>query len=161
MKLTIDRRTLLLASSAALIARPSFGAASHQVEMLNKDPDDSKARMVFKPNLVVIQPGDTVSFVGTDRGHNCEIIEGMIPDGAEGWKGKINDDVEVTLDVPGFYGVKCTPHVGQGMVGLVVVQGDGMMDNLEAAQGVKQRGQAKKRFQAIWEAAEAEGILSA
>ncbi|MEL6171145.1 MAG: pseudoazurin [Pseudomonadota bacterium] len=161
MKLTIDRRTLLLASSAALIARPSFAAETHTVEMLNKDPDDSKARMVFKPNLVVVQAGDTISFVGTDRGHNCEVIDGMVPEGAEGWKGKINDDIEVTLDQPGFYGYKCTPHVGQGMVGLVIVQGDGMMDNLEAAQSVRQRGQAKKRWGAIWEEAEAQGLLSA
>jgi hypothetical protein len=41
------------------------------------------------------------------------------------------------------------------MVGLIVVQGDGMMDNLAAAQDVRQRGRASAAFDEIWaEAAE-------
>ncbi|MEM6589642.1 MAG: pseudoazurin [Pseudomonadota bacterium] len=162
MTLALSRRTLLLAGTAALIARPAMAeATTHTVEMLNKDPEDSKQRMVFKPAFLMINPGDTVQFVSADKGHNSEIIKDMMPDGAEGWKGKINEDVAATFEKPGFYGYKCTPHVGTGMVGLIVVQGDGMMDNLEAAQKVKHRGQAKKRFSALWEMAEEAGVLSA
>ncbi|MEL7013421.1 MAG: pseudoazurin [Pseudomonadota bacterium] len=162
MTLALSRRTLLLAGTAALIARPAVAeATTHTVEMLNKDPEDSKQRMVFKPAFLLVNPGDTVQFVSADKGHNSEIIDDMIPEGAEGWKGRINDDVEVTLETPGFYGYKCTPHVGTGMVGLIVVQGDGMMDNLEAAQKVRHRGQAKKRFEALWEMAEESGVMSA
>lgn len=162
MTLALSRRTLLLAGTAALIARPAIAeATTHVVEMLNKDPEDSKQRMVFKPAFLMVNPGDTVQFVSADKGHNSEVIDDMIPEGAEGWKGRINDDVEVTLETPGFYGYKCTPHVGTGMVGLIVVQGDGMMDNLEAAQKVKHRGQAKKRFEALWEMAEEAGVMSA
>ena len=47
------------------------------------------------------------------------------------------------------------------MVGLIVVEGEGMMDNLEAAQKVRHRGQAKKRFEALWEMAEEAGVMSA
>ncbi|MEM7732578.1 MAG: pseudoazurin [Pseudomonadota bacterium] len=162
MTLALSRRTLLLAGTAALIARPAMSeATTHTVEMLNKDPEDSKQRMVFKPSFLMINPGDTVQFVSADKGHNSEVIDDMMPEGAEGWKGRINDDVEVTLEQPGFYGYKCTPHVGTGMVGLIVVQGDGMMDNLEAAQKVRHRGQAKKRFEALWEMADEAGVLSA
>ncbi len=162
MTLALSRRTVLLAGTAALIARPAIAeATTHTVEMLNKDPEDAKQRMVFKPAFLMVNPGDTVQFVSADKGHNSEVIDDMIPEGAEGWKGRINDDVEVTLDTPGFYGYKCTPHVGTGMVGLIVVQGDGMMDNLEAAQKVKHRGQSKKRFEALWEMAEEAGVMSA
>ena len=162
MTLALSRRTILLAGTAALIARPAIAeATTHTVEMLNKDPEDAKQRMVFKPAFLMVNPGDTVQFVSADKGHNSEVIDDMIPEGAEGWKGRINDDIEVTLDTPGFYGYKCTPHVGTGMVGLIVVQGDGMMDNLEAAQKVRQRGQAKKRFEALWEMAEEAGVMSA
>ncbi|MEO0372500.1 MAG: pseudoazurin [Pseudomonadota bacterium] len=163
MTLALSRRTLLLAGTAALIARPAIAEepTTHTVEMLNKDPEDPKQRMVFKPAFLMANPGDTVQFVSADKGHNSEVIEDMMPEGAEGWKGKINDDIAVTLEQPGFYGYKCTPHVGTGMVGLIVVQGEGMMDNLEAAQDVRQRGQAKKRFEALWEMAEEAGVLSA
>ena len=66
-------------------------------------------------------------------------------------EGAINDDIEITVSVPGFYGYKCTPHATVGMVGLIVVQGDGMMDNREAAQGVRQRGRARQVWDEIWE----------
>lgn len=163
MTLALSRRTLLLAGTAALVARPAMSEepTTHTVEMLNKDPEDAKQRMVFKPAFLVVKPGDTVQFVSADKGHNSEIIDDMIPEGAEGWKGRINDDVAVTLETPGFYGYKCTPHVGTGMVGLIVVEGDGMMDNLEAAQKVRHRGQAKKRFEALWEMAEESGVMAA
>ena len=162
MTLALSRRTVLLAGTAALIARPAIAeATTHTVEMLNKDPEDAKQRMVFKPAFLMVNPGDTVQFVSADKGHNSEVIDDMIPEGAEGWKGRINDDVEVTLDTPGFYGYKCTPHAATGMVALIVVEGEGKLDNLEAAQGVRQRGRAKKVFEEIWEEAAELGLLEA
>ncbi len=73
--------------------------------------------MVFEPALVKIEPGDTVKFVATDKGHNAETIKGMLPAGAAPFVGKINQDIAVTFDKPGVYGVKCLPHYGMGMVG--------------------------------------------
>jgi pseudoazurin len=75
----------------------------------------------------------------------------MLPEGAETWKGKINKDISVTFDKPGFYGYVCTPHTSLGMVGLIIVKGDGMMDNMEAAKTVKQKGKARKAWKEIWE----------
>lgn len=153
MTLKITRRTVIATGAAAILAHPAMAqdATVHEVQMLNADPDDRRARQVFKPRIVVAQPGDTIRFVATDRGHNSEGIEDMMPAGTDVWEGGINDDIEVTLDTPGFYGYKCTPHASVGMVGLIVVQGDGMMDNLEDAQGVRQRGKARQVWDDIWE----------
>ncbi|RZJ38429.1 MAG: pseudoazurin, partial [Brevundimonas sp.] len=68
-----------------------------------------------------VRAGDTVKFIATDRGHNAASITGMTPDGATPFNGRINQEIEVTLTVPGLYGYKCTPHTGMGMVGLIQV----------------------------------------
>ncbi|MEM1381947.1 MAG: pseudoazurin [Pseudomonadota bacterium] len=156
----INRRTFTIATAGLAILPPSLALASgHQVEMLNKHPSDN-TRMVFDPRLITVNVGDTVTFVPTDKSHNSESIKGMAPDGAELWKGKINQEVAVTFSQPGYYGYKCTPHVALGMVGLIVVEGDGKLDSLEAAKAVKHRGKAKKVFQEIWAEAESQGLTA-
>ena len=59
--------------------------------------------------------------LATDKGHNAEIGKGMLPDGAEAFKGKINEEIEITLDVEGVYGVICKPHYAMGMVVTIAV----------------------------------------
>ncbi|MCV6584204.1 MAG: pseudoazurin [Marinibacterium sp.] len=161
---TPTRRSVLALSAAlvALMAAPAFAqdAQTHVVQMLNKHPEDKKQRMVFHPRVIKIAPGDTVVFESTDKGHNSQSIKGMIPDGAEPWNSKINTDVEITFDQPGVYGYRCTPHAAMGMVGLVIVEGDGMLDNLDAAKSVKQRGRSKAAFEEIWQEADDAGFLS-
>ena len=115
-------------------------AEEHVVEMLNKG---EKGVMVFQPNLVHAAPGDTVKFVPTDKSHNVETIKGMIPEGAESFKSKMNEEFTVTFDKDGVYGVKCTPHYGMGMVALIVV---GQPVNAHEAKAVKQTGKAKAAF---------------
>ena len=44
-----------------------------------------------------------------------------IPEGAEGFAGKINEEIEIVLDVEGLYGVKCKPHFNMGMVMTIAV----------------------------------------
>lgn len=129
---------------AALLLTGAAQAADHQVQMLNKG---DKGAMVFQPDLVVVAPGDTVTFVPTDKSHNAESIKGMAPEGAEPFKGKMNEQITVTFDKEGAYGVKCAPHYGMGMVALVVV---GKPANLEEAKAVKQTGKAKKAFDEIF-----------
>ena len=164
MTLRVTRRETIvgLGSVAMTGVVPSLvladGHATHEVMMYNKDPDDPKRKMVFAPHIIQVNAGDTVKFVSAQKGHFSQSIKKMIPDGAEHWKGKMNKDMEITLTVPGFYGYQCTPHAGNGMVGLIVVEGEGKLDNLEAAKKVKHRGKAKKVFKAIWEEAEAAGF---
>ncbi len=109
-------------STAAVMAALGGAAAAEtfDVQMLNRSDNGV---MVFEPASLRVAVGDTVKFVPTDRGHNAESMEGMIPEGAEPFKGKINEEIEVTLTEEGFYGVKCTPHFGMGMV-MVIAVGD-------------------------------------
>ena len=128
----------------ALLGSAPAGAAEHEVKMLNKG---AEGMMVFEPSYLKIAPGDTVHFVATDKGHNVLSIEGMIPPGATPFAGKMNEDVTVTFDKPGTYGIECKPHYGMGMVGLIVV-GDPV--NLADAQAVPQKGKAKKKFEQLF-----------
>ncbi|MHA7971700.1 pseudoazurin [Rhizobium sp. CAU 1783] len=118
-------------------------AADFEVHMLNKGKDGA---MVFEPAGLKIAAGDSVTFIPTDKGHNAESIKGMIPEGATEFKGKMNEQIKVTFSVPGAYGVKCAPHVGMGMVGVVVV-GDASA-NLEAFKAVKLPKKAQERVEA-------------
>jgi len=156
----LNRRLFLAGTTAIAVSGPVFAQASHIVEMLNKHPDNKKLRNVFSPNILKIQPGDTVTFTPADKGHNSVSIDGMMPEGAEPWKGKTSREISVTLDVPGIYGYKCQPHYGVGMVGLILVEGEGMADNLETAKGIKQRGKAKAAFADLWDQVEAQGLLA-
>lgn len=118
-------------------------AADHEVHMLNKG---AAGAMVFEPSSLKVAVGDTVTFVPTDKSHNAETVAGLIPDGATPFKGKMNEAVKVTFDVSGAYVVKCAPHVGMGMIGLVVV-GDGPV-NLEAVKTAKVPKKARERLDA-------------
>jgi len=131
---------LIAAAVALLSLAGAANAEEHVVQMLNKG---EKGAMVFQPAFIRAAPGDTVKFVPTDKSHDAETIKDMIPDGAEPFKGKPSEEITVTLTKEGFYGVKCAPHYGMGMVALSLV---GKPVNLEAAQAVKQIGKAKPVF---------------
>ena len=163
MSNSTTRRTFL-ASTAAMTLLPALPALADGhgptvVEMVNVHPENKRLRNAFYPRVLAVEPGTTVKFQSTDRGHNSAAIDGMIPECVEAWDGKINDDIEVTFDTPGVYGYKCTPHVASGMVALIFVKGEGMLDNLEDAQGVRQRGKAKSTFEDLWEEAAEMGLL--
>ncbi len=97
--------TLALAASAAVIAG-SAAAADFEVHMLNKGADGV---MVFDPLLTKVKPGDTVTFVPIDKGHNAETVKDTIPDGAAAFRGKTNETVKQTFSMPGAYVIKCLP----------------------------------------------------
>ena len=40
----------------------------------------------------------------------------MAPEGSAGFKGEINEEIEVMFDTAGLYGIKCKPHFAMGMV---------------------------------------------
>ena len=160
MTTSLNRRNFLAITAAIAVVGPANAAGNtHKVEMLNRHPDNKKLRNVFSPNILKIQPGDTVDFLPTDKGHNSVSIDGMLPEGAEPWKGKTSKAVSVTYEVPGVYGYKCLPHYGLGMVGLIIVEGEGMENNAEAARAVKQRGKAKSAFEALWDEVDEKGLL--
>tara|TARA_Y100000589_G_scaffold329040_1_gene374600 strand:- start:2003 stop:2428 length:426 start_codon:yes stop_codon:yes gene_type:complete len=115
-------------------------AADLTIDMLNKR-DDGK-RMVYSLEVAKIDAGQSIKWVAKDKGHNVEMIKG--PDGASlPKKSKLNEDVTIKFDTPGIYLYKCTPHVGMGMIGLVVVGGD--TSNKDAIMKVKLGGKSKKK----------------
>jgi len=113
-------RSFLLGMTIILAAASGAQAEMHEVRMLNRG---ASGPMVYEPDFLQIAPGDTVKFLATASGHNAATIEGMVPAGHSGFKGGINEEIEVTLDREGFYGIKCSPHIGMGMV-MVVRVGD-------------------------------------
>jgi pseudoazurin len=121
------------------------GAAEYEIDQLNMG---AHGMFQLEPSFLKIQPGDTVHFVAKNKGHNVESIKGMIPQGAQPFKGEMNKDLTVTFTKPGVYGVKCTPHYGMGMVALIIV-GD-PSSNLKVAEAASQPGKAKHAFEELF-----------
>ena len=119
----------MIASSLAISVALTGAAVAEdfEVQMLNSG---DAGPMVFEPAFLQVAPGDTVTFIATDRGHNAETIDGMMPEGAEGFEGRINEEIAVTFDVEGFYGIRCKPHFAMGMV-MTIAGGD----SVEAPEG--------------------------
>lgn len=127
----LNRKLALIAAPILLCLTMGTMAAEHEIKMMNRG---EAGQMVFEPAFLQIEKGDTVKFIATDKGHNAETIAGMIPEGAAPFKGKINEEIEVTFDVEGAYGYKCAPHFAMGMVGLIVVgSAPANLDALNAA----------------------------
>jgi len=140
------RMSLPIAAAFALAAG-SASAAEIEVRMLNKG---AEGPMVFEPAFVKAAPGDVIRFVPTDKGHNAETIEGMLPDGTAAAIGKMNEELVLTVEKPGVYGLKCKPHYAMGMVALVVAGEPGPAD---AAKAVPHPGKAKTVFAQLFERA--------
>ncbi len=122
------------------ISTNSIFAAEIEVKMLNKDSDGNK--MIFEPMLIKAEKGDTVTFLPTEKGHMAASIKGMLPKGIKKFKGKINKPVSIVVSEDGFYGIKCTPHLANGMVAIIVVgdvNPDGFLDGVKLPKKSKAR----------------------
>ncbi|MFQ5658955.1 MAG: plastocyanin/azurin family copper-binding protein [Gammaproteobacteria bacterium] len=82
----------------------------------------------FAPKILFIQPGDTVQWTRMSPIHDAQSMEGLIPEGAKGWKFAVGENGKVTLDKEGVYVYKCNPHYAVGMAGAIIV---GKATNLE------------------------------
>ncbi|MCZ7851449.1 MULTISPECIES: pseudoazurin [Agrobacterium] len=131
-----------LAILAGLFAFPAL-AAEIEVKMLNKGSDGQA--MVFEPATVKAAVGDIITFVPVDKGHDAAAVKDMIPEGVADFKGKMNETVKVIVEKEGAYVVKCTPHLGMGMIALVVV-GDAAPANLDAVKNGKLPKKARDRL---------------
>ncbi|MGH8533974.1 MAG: plastocyanin/azurin family copper-binding protein [Gammaproteobacteria bacterium] len=89
--------------------------------------------MKFDPVVAFVKAGDTVIWTGLPTAsHDAVAIPSMIPEGAEVFNKK-EEGATVTLNKEGAYVYKCSPHLGLGMVGAIVV-GDKMPANMEQIQ---------------------------
>ena len=115
-------------------------AENTTVEMLNKL---DKRNMVFSPEIVRINAGDTVFWTAADKGHNVEfILKGGVPKGIEKFKSKVGKDTEYTFNQSGIYAYWCTPHKTMGMIGFIIVDND--FSNIDSINKIKYLGKSKK-----------------
>lgn len=158
-----------------LLLNTVFAAENHVIKMLNTAPEGEQATVnhndhshdshnhdghdsslphnnVFSPDILEIKPGDSVTFVPTDTGHNSAAKRGMVPEGVERWNSPLDKEFTVTLTEPGVYGYICVPHYEVGMVGLIVVRENPTdeIPNLKKAKKVRHPGMAKKAFKALF-----------
>lgn len=117
-------------SAAVIIVAVLFGssvqAAEHEVRMVTVQSGE----MLFDPDFVQAEPGDTIRFIPVDPTHNAETIRGMIPEGAEPFKGGISEEFTATLTEEGIYGIMCKSHYATGMVMTVVVGDPANLDRV-------------------------------
>jgi len=103
----------------------------------------------FKPMVIKIAPGDTVSWENMN-GHISNTIftntdqskVEYLPEGAKGWTSAMGENYGTEpLTVEGVYLYKCDPHWGAGMGGSIIV---GEPTNLEAIKATKPKGALKR-----------------
>ena len=136
-------KRILFAITAIFFAN-TISAATFEVEMLNRLGKES---MVYSQSVVNIQPGDTVKWLATTKGHNVQFL--TVPEGVGSFRSKLNVDTEYTFTVPGIYLYQCTPHKNMGMIAVVVVGGN--KDNLDAIASSRVAGKSKQRLANIIE----------
>ncbi len=144
--MTMCKRFFLAVALTVASAFPAL-AEMFEVKMMNRG---EKGSMVFEPDFLKLAPGDKVKFIATHKSHNAATVDGMVPEGHPGFKGKINEEIEVTFDQAGFYGIKCSPHYGMGMVMLIKV---GEAELPQSYREVKFPARAKARFEDLFEVA--------
>ena len=143
------KRLLTTATAIVALSGGVTMADEHVVEMLNQGPDGN--RMVFEPAVVMAEPGDTVRFVPTDKGHNAQTVDDVLPDEVEGFRGGINQEVTYTVPEDGTYLIRCTPHYGLGMVALIVAGED--FSNVDAIEDARMPRRAEERVETYLERA--------
>ncbi|MEQ1752953.1 MAG: pseudoazurin [Micropepsaceae bacterium] len=128
----------------SMAAAHAASAAEVVVEMLSRDAA-TNTNNLFKPGLIRINKGDTVKWVAKQSGHNVAFVEGAVPAGVAIFTSQAGKDASFKFDKPGVYLYKCAPHVGLGMVGLVVVGNN--KSNLAAVKAAYIPPLSKKRLE--------------
>ncbi|ODA66123.1 Pseudoazurin precursor [Methyloligella halotolerans] len=142
----ISRFTTAVFAAFAMVCLSAgvASAADHKVEMLNDGGDGQY--MVFKPEVLKVEVGDTVTFHPVDAGHNAQTLSEIWPEGAKDFKGEISQEVTYKVEKPGVYGVKCLPHYMMGMM-MLIVAGD--PENADQVESFEPPQMAKERWEKI------------
>ncbi|MDX1751435.1 MAG: plastocyanin/azurin family copper-binding protein [Methylophaga sp.] len=88
--------------------------------------------MKYEPMVVQIEPGDTVRWENMPT-HNVETVDGLVPEGTEKINSPMSENYQHTFDKEGIYIYKCTPHIGAGMGGAIIVGQPTNLDDIKAA----------------------------
>ena len=80
--------------------------------------------MQWKPEILVMNKGDSVKFIGM-MGHDTQSMEELTPQEFVGWKSNMGEEgFTVKFDAKGIYFHNCNPHVNAGMFGAILVSKD-------------------------------------
>lgn len=120
------RTAKLLAASTLLFSLFTVNAAFAETHTVTAQG------MAYKPLVIHVEPGDTVAWDNMST-HNVEMIEGLIPEGAELFTSPMGKDYRHTFEEEGVYIYICTPHIGLAMGGAVVVGEPKNLDAIKAA----------------------------
>lgn len=133
-----------------LFAAGSAFAANHEVKMLDNGADGS---MVFEPGFLKVQPGDTVTFKPTNKGHWVQ--SKALPKGAKEFLSAEDKEFTVKLDKEGVYVYTCPPHRTMNMNGIIQVgkadnkaEAQAMVDEMER-RSMQNKGRLKKYMQQV------------
>ena len=107
--------------------------------------------MKFAPLVVKIAPGDSVRWDNMPT-HNVETIDGLVPEGTEKINSPMGENYQHTFEKEGIYVYKCTPHIGVGMGGAVIV---GEPTNLDAIKSADVSGGGNRIVRQVIKEAEA------
>jgi pseudoazurin len=121
IKMTIRNILATLLAVSAFALPNLVNAADHVIKAGSR---------AFEPATIYVGEGDNVKFSNMNS-HNSVSVEGLIPDGAKGWASGMGENIALSLDKPGIYSYVCQPHIGFGMVGVIVV-GDVSADDIAA-----------------------------
>jgi pseudoazurin len=121
IKMTIRKLLMTCVATLAFMLPNLANATEHVIE--------AGAR-AFKNATLYVAEGDKVHF-SKMTSHNSVSVEGLIPEGATPWAGKLGENIAPALEKPGIYSYVCQPHIGFGMVGVIVV-GDVSADDIAA-----------------------------
>lgn len=105
----------------------------------------------FEPLVTVIAAGDTVAWENMSS-HDTQAFADLIPQGTEVWHSSMGENYQRTFTQEGIYIYKCTPHIGAGMGGVVIVGNPVNLDSIKAA---TVKGAAKRLVKKAIKAAEA------
>lgn len=120
--MTVIQRSMLSGLLFTVFSLNSAFAETHTVEAVG---------MAYKPLVIKVAPGDTVSWTNMNT-HNIEAVEGMVPEGSEIFMSKMSENFTHTFEQAGIYIYKCTPHIGAGMGGAVIVGEPKNLDEIKA-----------------------------
>ncbi len=151
------------ALAAVLAVAPASAAlADTVVDMVVQqitDPMATSAHQMFRfePQIVRVDPGDTVTFRNSLSDHTVHSIRAIWPDGAPEVRISNQASASVTMEQPGVYGITCARHGQYGMVMLILV-GEGDLDAAAArVEKTRLSPTARREMHALIEAARESG----
>jgi plastocyanin len=114
---------LVAAATIASLPAKADGPKEHIVKVIS---NYDNLRMYFKPKMLIVNPGDTVTWVNlAEEDHNVLSYPDGFPKGAMSMKSpylaKKGEKWSFTFTKKGSYQYHCIPHLPMGMHGNVVV----------------------------------------